>query len=445
MSKEDERVGSLISELSIIEFENGQLLDDESLRLVAEVRSRNLITADEWTQIKQLLSDALRFLSGEQDKAGSTPNGPIILDDSDPHNADWLRSYSACRLAGHTLPDWAALWLWRLRTDTSPAFWRKVGRIAERLGYPKFRSAVVAEGSKKDVSGFVFLGGNVYEQWKSSALTTLLATLRQDELPLGDLSTVEQNWLTTAFTHLIQIDQSRRVENAFGSAYCIFEVGLAYFQCLAPSFGTYLRCEAASEKFVPELAAILTREKKDRLVHEFGFAAPGYSKNFSQKIEIKGKDDLAYVARMAFRVLRDIYNVKDFGAAKFKVSIPKLALPIPEPVSSALPKPAEPLAEKPYVVFVDDNFHYMDEEERYKSGDYATLEEAVSKCRRIVDDFLEGEHKPGSRINYTIDTVPLGKIHLSAVRDPISPRGITRGSAVTNSVATRTTIIHDHM
>ena len=73
MSKEDERVGSLISELSIIEFENGQLLDDESLRLVAEVRSRNLITADEWTQIKQLLSDALRFLSGEEDKAASTP------------------------------------------------------------------------------------------------------------------------------------------------------------------------------------------------------------------------------------------------------------------------------------------------------------------------------------------------------------------------------------
>jgi len=47
------------------------------------------------------------------------------------------------------------------------------------------------------------------------------------------------------------------------------------------------------------------------------------------------------------------------------------------------------------VVYVDDNFHYMNEEERYKSGDYATLEEAVSKCRRIVYDFLEGEYKPG--------------------------------------------------
>jgi hypothetical protein len=57
--------------------------------------------------------------------------------------------------------------------------------------------------------------------------------------------------------------------------------------------------------------------------------------------------------------------------------------------------PAESSPGKPYAVFVDDNFHYMKEEERYKDGDYATLEEAVSKCKGIVDDFLEGEHKPG--------------------------------------------------
>jgi hypothetical protein len=57
--------------------------------------------------------------------------------------------------------------------------------------------------------------------------------------------------------------------------------------------------------------------------------------------------------------------------------------------------PAEPTAETPYAVFVDDNFHYMNEDERYKDGDYATCEEAVSKCRRIVDDFLARECKPG--------------------------------------------------
>jgi hypothetical protein len=58
---------------------------------------------------------------------------------------------------------------------------------------------------------------------------------------------------------------------------------------------------------VPEVASILTQAKRNQLEHEFGFAAPGHSKNFSQKIEIKGKEDLAYVARLAFRVLRDVY------------------------------------------------------------------------------------------------------------------------------------------
>ena len=44
-----------------------------------------------------------------------------------------------------------------------------------------------------------------------------------------------------------------------------------------------------------------------------------------------------------------------------------------------------------YTVFVDDNFHYMDEEERYKLGDFASLDEAVAACQRSVDTFLEDE------------------------------------------------------
>lgn len=65
-------------------------------------------------------------------------------------------------------------------------------------------------------------------------------------------------------------------------------------------------------------------------MREFGFTAPGYSKNFSQNIDIKGKDDLAYVARMAFRVLRDVYDVRDFSAARFKLTLAKPSRPIPE-------------------------------------------------------------------------------------------------------------------
>ena len=156
----------------------------------------------------------------------------------------------------------------------------------------------------------------------------MLKKLRQDEPALGNLTATDQNWLKTAFADLIRIDESRRAENAYENSYCIFLAGRAYFQCLAPAFGTYLRCEAVSEKFIPEMAAVLTPEKRDRMVREFGFAAPGDSKNFSQKIENVSKEDLAFVARMAFRVLRDIYNVTDFGAVKFKVSIPKPATPV---------------------------------------------------------------------------------------------------------------------
>jgi hypothetical protein len=72
---------------------------------------------------------------------------------------------------------------------------------------------------------------------------------------------------------------------------------------------------------VPEIAQVLTREKKDRLVREFGFTPPGSSKNFSRKVAIQNLFDLAYVARLAFRVLRDVYDVTDFGSAKFKSSL----------------------------------------------------------------------------------------------------------------------------
>ena len=48
-----------------------------------------------------------------------------------------------------------------------------------------------------------------------------------------------------------------------------------------------------------------------------------------------------------------------------------------------------------YTVFVDDNYHYMDESERYQLGVYTTVEEAVSACKKIVDDFLQSAHMPG--------------------------------------------------
>lgn len=48
-----------------------------------------------------------------------------------------------------------------------------------------------------------------------------------------------------------------------------------------------------------------------------------------------------------------------------------------------------------FKVMVDDNFNYQDEGERHTHGCYATLDEAIFACRRIVEDYLASAHKPG--------------------------------------------------
>jgi hypothetical protein len=42
-----------------------------------------------------------------------------------------------------------------------------------------------------------------------------------------------------------------------------------------------------------------------------------------------------------------------------------------------------------WIVRVDDNFHYGDEDERYRYGGYDDYDEAVAACRKIVDEYLE--------------------------------------------------------
>jgi len=46
-----------------------------------------------------------------------------------------------------------------------------------------------------------------------------------------------------------------------------------------------------------------------------------------------------------------------------------------------------------YKVLVDDNFHYMDESERYQHGEFNSCESAIAACKRIVDEFLLPESK----------------------------------------------------
>ena len=41
-----------------------------------------------------------------------------------------------------------------------------------------------------------------------------------------------------------------------------------------------------------------------------------------------------------------------------------------------------------YKVMVDDNFHYMEEDERDEVGTFPTIEEAIAACKQIVDNSL---------------------------------------------------------
>jgi hypothetical protein len=48
-----------------------------------------------------------------------------------------------------------------------------------------------------------------------------------------------------------------------------------------------------------------------------------------------------------------------------------------------------------YKVMVDDNFHYMEEDERWEFGTFATAEAAIAACRKLVDKSLVEEYRPG--------------------------------------------------
>jgi hypothetical protein len=48
-----------------------------------------------------------------------------------------------------------------------------------------------------------------------------------------------------------------------------------------------------------------------------------------------------------------------------------------------------------YTVMIDDNFHYMNEDERHTHGTFATVEEANAACRALVDKWLTSHYEPG--------------------------------------------------
>src|ERR1051325_7406033 len=61
------------------------------------------------------------------------------------------------------------------------------------------------------------------------------------------------------------------------------------------------------------------------------------------------------------------------------------------------------MAELVYTVVVYDNFHYMDENECFEHGTYASAQEALIAAKRIVDAFLEDEYRPGMNATDLLD------------------------------------------
>jgi hypothetical protein len=60
----------------------------------------------------------------------------------------------------------------------------------------------------------------------------------------------------------------------------------------------------------------------------------------------------------------------------------------PEPTDRSKEEKASN-SEGAWIVHVDDNFHYMDEDERYVLGSFDSYETAVAACWKVVDDFLD--------------------------------------------------------
>ncbi|HKM51664.1 MAG TPA: hypothetical protein VJZ75_10850 [Candidatus Bathyarchaeia archaeon] len=57
-----------------------------------------------------------------------------------------------------------------------------------------------------------------------------------------------------------------------------------------------------------------------------------------------------------------------------------------------------------YRVCVDDNFHYMDDDERYIDGEFDDCESARKRCMEIVDVYLKNAYKDGMTFDQLLDS-----------------------------------------
>jgi len=129
-----------------------------SIWLMAHARAAGLISDDDWQQVREWLDDAMRSLTEatagealESPEEVEQPEGEFTATDADSddsdcdldspdddaRNADWPKVMQARRHSRHSLPSWAALWLWWIsRAEEDAAWWGRIGELAESLGVP---------------------------------------------------------------------------------------------------------------------------------------------------------------------------------------------------------------------------------------------------------------------------------------------------------------------
>lgn len=65
-----------------------------------------------------------------------------------------------------------------------------------------------------------------------------------------------------------------------------------------------------------------------------------------------------------------------------------------------------------YEIFIDDNYHYMDESERIKGKTYITASKALAAAQQIVDDCLRDLYRNG------LSSGELYDLYVSSGKDP---------------------------
>jgi hypothetical protein len=83
-------------------------------------------------------------------------------------------------------------------------------------------------------------------------------------------------------------------------------------------------------------------------------------------------------------------------------------------------------ADETFEVFIDDNFHYMDEDERYSIGRFKTYGAALEKAKSIVDRSLNDLLEPGKSADELMAS------YVMFGEDPFirpTPEGVQRFSA----------------